>query len=345
MAECSRESNVQIVAFCASRYGLAAVTRRRETVESELYLRFGCPSCGRALLTPLLRLDDAEHRCKHCSDPVRAPGLGEGVLGRDELFKACPPTIDLCCPSCGRELQAPVTAVGRKRKCPSCMTELGLELVGRSGAERPTGGKAGREFQRPVSPNATSAGGTEKVHRQPPEFEPEHDELVGADDLEVVSDSEIIPRIVDPSESRSVSAAPSLLGSPRAVHWGIYLTLQLGVPFWSLMLFEYAGEGLKFLLAFTFIIPILGFGWMWRLAAALTPLFVSHFLCPGCGERHEAVGLWQCSCGYVPHRESHVLSSKCPLCGNYIGRTNCQRCNATIMLRPRFWWPFGGGEQ
>lgn len=77
------------------------------------------------------------------------------------------------------------------------------------------------------------------------------------------------------------------------------------------------------------------FGW-WPLRRFVMPLLnptlIPTFRCRGCKEVYEAVGRWTCSCGFTDYRERHVLNFRCPKCERQLGYTECQRCNATIIL-------------
>ncbi|HEY7327867.1 MAG TPA: hypothetical protein VH592_09520 [Gemmataceae bacterium] len=77
--------------------------------------------------------------------------------------------------------------------------------------------------------------------------------------------------------------------------------------------------------------------WIWVfvgqwVSCLLVPLFVSTLSCPGCGEEIDAVGIWDCGCGFHDHRERHILAGGCPACGDVTGHINCPRCDTTIML-------------
>jgi len=77
--------------------------------------------------------------------------------------------------------------------------------------------------------------------------------------------------------------------------------------------------------------------WVWLLlgrpiAYLLVPLLVSTLSCPGCGEEIDAVGVWNCACGFHHHRERHILAGRCPLCGKTAGHVNCPHCDCTILL-------------
>jgi len=83
----------------------------------------------------------------------------------------------------------------------------------------------------------------------------------------------------------------------------------------------------------------LGFLWLpfgYLPARLLTPiilaLIVQRLTCPSCHEVHELVERWQCSCGYMDHRERNILLYRCPVCRGYIGHTKCDRCDATILI-------------
>lgn len=77
------------------------------------------------------------------------------------------------------------------------------------------------------------------------------------------------------------------------------------------------------------------FGWAIlgrRIAYWMVPLFVNKFSCPGCGEAFDTVGVWNCSCGFKDHKERNILTKSCPQCGTKTGRTDCPKCNCTILL-------------
>jgi hypothetical protein len=69
-----------------------------------------------------------------------------------------------------------------------------------------------------------------------------------------------------------------------------------------------------------------------RIAYWMVPLFVNRFKCPGCGEEYNTVGVWNCSCGFKDHKERNILTKSCPQCGTKTGRTDCPKCNCTILL-------------
>lgn len=77
--------------------------------------------------------------------------------------------------------------------------------------------------------------------------------------------------------------------------------------------------------------------WAWLLlgrpiAYLLVPVLVSTLTCPGCEEEIDAIGIWNCACGFHDHRERHLLASRCPSCSKMAGHINCPRCNCTILL-------------
>ena len=69
-----------------------------------------------------------------------------------------------------------------------------------------------------------------------------------------------------------------------------------------------------------------------RIAFRLLPMFVSTFTCPGCEDEIEAVGVWNCACGFHDHKERHVLVKRCPKCGGIASHIDCPRCTSTILL-------------
>lgn len=126
--------------------------------------------------------------------------------------------------------------------------------------------------------------------------------------------------------------------SPRGVHWTLWLLIRFGYPLYGAVLYaKYADTpqmAQHYFVSITGLLWLL-FGWpasnfiAWR----LTPLFVSHFHCPGCEEEYSVHGRWKCACGYTDHREQHVLRFRCPMCKSWIGHMACLRCESTIILR------------
>jgi hypothetical protein len=97
-------------------------------------------------------------------------------------------------------------------------------------------------------------------------------------------------------------------------------------------------RGLSAPWALLFPAAISGAFWVWLLAGRLIasrlllPLFVSAITCPGCEEEIDAVGVWNCTCGYRDHRERHLLAGSCPACSKGAGYVVCPRCDCTILL-------------
>jgi hypothetical protein len=92
---------------------------------------------------------------------------------------------------------------------------------------------------------------------------------------------------------------------------------------------EPVGLFLLMSLSFVFWSWLIGGRWI---AYYLLPLFVSTLTCPGCGEQIDAVGVWNCACGFKDHHERHLLTKCCPKCGKAAGHIDCPRCACTILL-------------
>jgi hypothetical protein len=69
-----------------------------------------------------------------------------------------------------------------------------------------------------------------------------------------------------------------------------------------------------------------------RIAFGLVPRFVSALECPRCHEEIDAVGIFHCGCGFRDHRQTHLLSKRCPKCGAGASDINCPRRRTTILL-------------
>lgn len=157
----------------------------------------------------------------------------------------------------------------------------------------------------------------------PPEFEDE-DEDVDEDDLP--------PLIIDNEHSHLSAREPeqhsrSLFHSPRLLFWLIFPFLLVA----PLMIALCSGSPPLILLAIAWDFF---FWWVsWLLAWFVVSLLITSFRCPHCELELEAVGRWSCSCGYNDHRDRHFLRFKCPLCKARLGRTDCPRCHATIIMR------------
>lgn len=131
----------------------------------------------------------------------------------------------------------------------------------------------------------------------------------------------------------------TLFTSPRRAFWVIYLIVQFGPLFFGM--FGAAVTG-----AWSFFGPIVGMGGMWIFPfwwvcrwftwRMLVPLFVSSIRCPHCHEEYPAVSRWSCSCGYTDYRDRHILRFKCPKCRHGMQYLDCERCDATIILRGWF---------
>lgn len=122
----------------------------------------------------------------------------------------------------------------------------------------------------------------------------------------------------------------------RKLYWGPLLGIAFLWVFWVMVLACKRGGpsepldnlGLQ-ILGWAFLVWLL----LGRpIAHRLVPCFVSSLSCPGCWEEIDAVGVWNCSCGFHDHRERHILASHCPLCGKAAGHVNCPLCGATILL-------------
>jgi hypothetical protein len=211
------------------------------------------------------------------------------------------------CPTCQHRLLVPVPKLGQRFKCPYCgalvqAPPLTSQVVGYDAIAQPE--------RPPLSRPSTPL----RVFSPP---------------------SASIPLVAN----RLVTSLTRFL---RGFRFSLSLTRRL--PFWttwaiylgvffllgSLAGFDTKNERPLFALAAViWIIPRVG----WLCSQWLASFFFPTITCPGCHEVLEAVGIWKCGCGYQDHRERHVLRFQCPLCQGCLGRTDCPRCGATILLR------------
>jgi hypothetical protein len=119
------------------------------------------------------------------------------------------------------------------------------------------------------------------------------------------------------------------LSTFRKIYWMPLLVLFLLLPV-ALM----ATGATKSLLPLTVAVCLFLFWLVFgrRIAFRLVPMFVSTFTCPGCEEEIEAVGVWNCACGFHDHKERHVLVKQCHKCGGIASHIDCPRCTSTILL-------------
>jgi hypothetical protein len=121
----------------------------------------------------------------------------------------------------------------------------------------------------------------------------------------------------------------------RKLYWGTLLGIFVVLVF-SAMAFTAVG-GPSGPAGVTVLSALSCAFWAWLLlgrplACLLVPLFVPTLSCPGCGQEVEAVGAWDCSCGFRTHRERHVLAGRCPSCGKVAGYVHCPCCGCIILL-------------
>jgi hypothetical protein len=70
----------------------------------------------------------------------------------------------------------------------------------------------------------------------------------------------------------------------------------------------------------------------WPVAHLLVPFVISSLTCESCELELDAVGRWKCrSCGYMHHRERHILGP-CPSCSKMASKVTCPQCSSTILL-------------
>lgn len=275
----------------------------------------------------------------------------------DRSAPACDHELSLrfSCPACKQALNVPLRSIGLKVPCPGCKACIkiphltpevsGLEIVQRffeqahrgahTAETQPTApasaspSVAEAQWEKfaayasaPPPPRQTSSSSS--LPTPPPpifaqNFPPSRDpiqELVVAEPV-----AEHRP-VYDGRQRRSGGGG---LKIPRAAHWasrGIY---------WGTFLILFFGISVNpvlGVLGFIWLIPMIG----WNISQIIPPFFISSIACPGCGEVYPCVDTWKCGCGYQDHRQRHVLKFRCPACHSRIGRTNCQRCGATILI-------------
>jgi hypothetical protein len=314
-----------VATISRSANGQSAARPRGKTpqgVSPELQLRFTCPSCQHRLSAPLRSLG-VKDACPGCAKPLRIPLLSAAVLGLDIVAKHVPvnasaPLWPTTCPGCHKQLTLTVTELDKPRPCPHCGRKVAVRLA--AVADGPQAA--------PVKQNVAVA---------PAAFQP----------APAASPSAPPPPAALPAPPPAIHNVPAVAAEPepqtvyasapqRASRGGgVYIPhkarwMMLGIHWIGMLLFIFLAtiKPVFVLVIILWIIPFIG----GKIRRALVRLLIPSFSCPGCGEVHECVGIWKCGCGYQDHRERHILSIKCPLCGNWLGGTACRRCGATILL-------------
>lgn len=300
----------------------------------ELCLRFSCSNCQQVLLLPLQPKMPIEDKCPACRQMAYVPRVDPHVRGVDVVWRCQAPTMGVSCPACHQRLKVAPDFPGKQRHCPRCNRSLVMQLVvDRKTDSQPTPSANPGES---VPPNATTGprepfetvSPPTKPRPLPPAARPPGLPNPSEPEKENTPASEpLVYREVEPSPPHR----PWLLVSPRDIGWVVWLILQIGIPL-TLHLIAKATNDMFFnVVAIAFLIPRLNLAS--RISNFIVPFLVSKFRCPGCQDDIECVNRWKCGCGYVDHRERHVLRFRCPKCSGLIGHTNCPRCDSTIFLR------------
>lgn len=332
---------------------MSASTQGNGAPIPELCLRFTCASCRKTLLVPGRKLGQPDlEKCPNCQQTAVPPPLDENVVGYQIV-------VDVFL----RSKQASVSKSKEKPPAPASVEEAidrqhpAMADRQASSKKRPQGSVAGAHeratstsaVKQAVGNTAAKESGPSPERRSPNPPRPAESSIppprpvkAPPETVELIEEAHDDEPIVYGSQPRSRSALGQGGGgfymSPRAIWWTIFLGVQIGYPFGSVFL---VGLTQNTSLA-PFILPFGCFGCFWfvigwklssLIAFYVTPLFVSTLRCPGCYEEYPAVSRWSCSCGYKDHTERHILYFHCPKCAGYLGYLECERCNATMILR------------
>lgn len=126
--------------------------------------------------------------------------------------------------------------------------------------------------------------------------------------------------------------------SPRLVWWTTYLLVKLGPMAYCIAVLIKTFGSIDVLVT----VPLGILAWTWLVWGVLPcrwaadfvcSIVISAFVCPGCGEEYEPISRWGCGCGYVDHRERHLLWFHCPKCKGVLGYLDCAHCGSTLIVR------------
>lgn len=309
----------------------------------ELLMKFPCAACDQILNVGVERSRNFAANCPCCESPIRIPKLDRNVAGVEQVLRANPEILKLDCPQCRKTSKVPPGVdLNERWKCPGCGVVLALQVVGSDRVSSPPNQNPTTSRQQRRSENGQPKSKPKKQPSAPPPLEPDfrqHDAPRLEPEPEESRDQSVSPTGVEYHHVSRQSAAPSFdfLSnlSPRRAAWIVWFILEVPVLLFvvlPLLHTAYRITGIEYLpaIAVAWIIPRYG------LSAILTWLimvqFMKSFQCPHCHEEFEAVGRWQCGCGFVDHKQRHFYSFKCPMCRARVGHTNCKRCDATIFL-------------
>lgn len=266
---------------------------------------------------------------------------------RSRSARASPPDgyFRVHCPRCRRRMKIPPEYDGKKCRCPGCNESLLIvipslptqppSLNGKPGpwvAPIPPANHQSKSIPTPPQPVASPA--------LPPAVPPPLPQPEPPDKIKDFDDAYVRRPITYEPQRQTTPTHAAAGAEPKAVHDGLRLVLRWVVPvllFIIASLINAAGQRRNPELSPTalviFALAVLLFFLSDFLARLLTAAWAPTYSCPGCHSVFEAVGRWNCSCGYHDHRDQHVILFRCPMCSGRIGHTNCQRCDATIFLQ------------
>lgn len=296
--------------------------------KAELLLKFSCSHCEQVLNVGIERLATIKSVCPRCDNPIQFPPLDRNVVGVETILQSNPETLRLHCPECGRTSKTPVRAALKKWTCPVCKTPAKLKFAAHN--VKVAAPSSIRNEMAPVAIKQTRI--TPEDLRETADWAQTNntEEIVASrePDSEAVVYGSAPPK---PSTTSHLSGFLSSL-SPRTLTWVIWFILQFPVLLFILLPLAQKSMNIAIvILTIAWFIPRLGI--CTRLTWLIMTLFMKSFRCPHCDEEYEAVGRWGCSCGYVDHKERHIFAFKCPMCKSLLGHANCERCDATILLR------------
>ncbi len=329
---------------------------------AEFCIRFPCRGCGKLLFLPVTQKEECRaDKCPHCQTPVAVPELDSSVHGYERIVPNGNKRRAQC-PKCGEQVPLDGFVSGAAKRCPSCNANLKLPSAPHASEQSPgshangNGKPAGENADPKPRPRASkekrngnqpdrAAPPKKSAAKRPPPAPPPCPEEQIEETRSVRQNGfpqKVVPLPIYYQGQRAAmsSGFPSIqFGAyPRSTWWTVYILFRWVAPL--LMLQLAAGMIHAQAVEEGALLSLGSIGWLFLggrasdfLTNGITSLLVSSFRCPGCGEGKEAVGRWQCGCGFVDYREQHAWRFHCPKCHAWLGYVNCDQCDSTLILR------------
>lgn len=243
------------------------------------------------------------------------------------------------CPECSGKIGIPIHLVAKRVKCNKCNHAFVADLVF-SPIESPEPPVtrpipmpvATADYQESTPPPPKRRRGSPAAVPPPlPQPEP-------AEASEIIDDDDDAPRPITYKPQQRVTPTHASPGpAPKTVHFALRLVFRWVLPVLlatlGALLIGSNNPTVSTTALFLLISAPLLFLRGDLLARLLTAAWAPTYSCPGCHSVFEAVGRWNCACGYHDHKEQHFIQFLCPMCNCRLGHTNCERCDATIFLQ------------